>query len=217
MNTSRFVLGFAALVVAGALAACSPAGAEGGRAPTPSAPVGSSTSPAAAPTPVASVPVTRATLAPPAPDAAAPAALVIPSLDVDMPVSSVGVQEDGSMEIPKKPTRAGWYRYGAAPGDAAGTTVLAAHVDSRVFGIGPLARLREADAGETVTVVDADGASHRYEIESVTYIRRAELPVGDLFDREGERKLAIITCGGSFDEQSRTYSDNVVLIARASP
>ncbi len=217
MNPSRLVLGCAALVVAGALAACSPAGVEGGRAPTPSASAGSSSSPAPMPTAVASVPVTRATLAPPAPEAAPPVALVIASLGVDMPVSAVGVQDDGSMEIPKQPSRAGWYRYGAAPADSSGTTVLAAHVDSRVFGIGPLARLREADEGETVTVTDADGTRHRYEIESVTYIPRAELPVGDLFDREGERKLAIITCGGSFDEQSRTYSDNVVLIARASP
>ena len=163
------------------------------------------------------MPVTSATLAPPQPDAAPPTTLVIPSLDVEMPVSAVGVQNDGSMEIPQKPSQAGWYRYGAAPADTAGTTVLAAHVDSRVYGIGPLARLREADEGETVTVTDADGTRHRYQIESVTYIPRAELPVGDLFDRAGEPKLAIITCGGSFDEQSRTYSDNVVLIARASP
>ncbi|RZI92667.1 MAG: class F sortase [Microbacterium sp.] len=217
MKPSRLALGCAALLVAGALAACSPVGAEGGRAPTPSAPAGSSSATEPIPTPVASVPVTSATLAPPQPDAAPPTTLVIPSLDVEMPVSAVGVQNDGSMEIPQKPSQAGWYRYGAAPADTAGTTVLAAHVDSRVYGIGPLARLREADEGETVTVTDADGTRHRYQIESVTYIPRAELPVGDLFDRAGEPKLAIITCGGSFDEQSRTYSDNVVLIARASP
>ena len=218
MKLSRaLILGCVAIVAASALAACIPADAEGGRALAPSASAAPGSSPAPAPTPVVSVPVTSATLRPPAPAAAAPERIVISSLAVDMPVRAVGVQGDGSMEIPKNPSRAGWYRYGAAPADAAGTTVLAAHVDSRVFGIGPLARLRDAGSGESVTVEDADGKEHRYVVESVTYIPRAELPVGDLFARDGERSLAIITCGGSFDEQTRTYSDNVVLIARASP
>ena len=215
MAMSRILVGSLALLLAGVLAACTPAGAGGERALAPTAPAATSSSPA--PTPAVSVPVTSATLAPPQPKAATPKAIGIPSLDVDMPVFPVGVQDDGSMEIPKNPARAGWYRYGAAPGDEDGTTVIAAHVDSRIFGIGPLARLREAKEGERVTVTDADGATHRYEIESVTYIPRAELPVDQVFDRDGDARLAVITCGGSFDEQTRTYSDNVVLIARALP
>jgi sortase (surface protein transpeptidase) len=144
-----------------------------------------------------------------------PERLAIASLDVDMPVEAVGVQDTGEMEIPERPSVAGWYRFGKAPADAEGTTVIAAHVDDREYGVGPLAKLREAREGDEVAVTDADGTVTTYVTESVTYIPRAELPVEELFTREGPRTLAVITCGGDFDQQTRTYSDNVVLIARA--
>ncbi|MCR2819052.1 sortase [Microbacterium sp. zg.Y1090] len=203
-----------ALTAMTALAACSPPDAEGGASAPPSVAAPSETP---RPTAAVDVPVTAATPPPVKEGSAAPERLVVPDLQVDMPVAPVGVQDDGSMEIPTDPAVGGWYRYGSAPGDDDGTTVIAAHVDSRVYGIGPLARLREAQPGQTVQVTDAAGATSSYTVESVTYIPRAALPVDELFDRDGARSLVLITCGGDFDEQTRTYSDNVVLVARASP
>ncbi|WP_065570375.1 class F sortase [Microbacterium oleivorans] len=199
------------------LAACAPV-SEAGRPPSETGPGATGTvSPTlAAPSPRVSVPVApatpRAIAAPPAPER-----LTIRSLDVDMPVEPVGVKDTGEMQIPERPSSAGWYRFGSAPADGEGTTVIAAHVDDREYGIGPLAALRDARPGEIVAVTDADGTVTDYVTESVTYIPRAELPVDRLFTREGRRMLAVITCGGDFDQQTRTYSDNVVLIARAQP
>ncbi|MCR2793043.1 class F sortase [Microbacterium sp. zg.Y625] len=203
----------AVLAVALTLAACSPPDAEGG-VPAPSS--AAARTETAAPTPAVQIPVTPATPPPVQAPSAAPEQLASAELGIDMPVVPVGVQDDGSMEIPVDPSVAGWYRYGPAPADADGATVLAAHVDSRVYGIGPLSVLRDAQPGQTLQVTDADGAVTVYTVESVTYIPRAELPVDQLFDRDGPRSLVVITCGGEFDEQSRTYSDNVVLVARAS-
>lgn len=208
-------LGIAVVITAMlALAACSPPGAEGG-ASAPSSAAARTEAPQ--PTPTVQVPVSPATPPPVQPRSAEPQRLTSADLQIDMAVVPVGVQNDGSMEIPADPAVAGWYRFGPAPGDASGTTVLAAHVDSRVYGVGPLARLREAQPGQTLQVTDAAGAVSGYTVESVTYIPRAELPVDQLFDRGGARSLVLITCGGQFDEQTRTYSDNVVLVARASP
>ncbi|MFI8631753.1 sortase domain-bontaining protein [Microbacterium sp. NPDC077663] len=198
------------------LAACAPV-SEAGSPPasdTGSGATGTVSPRPPAPTPGVSVPVAPAT--PQAVERApAPERLAISSLDVDMPVQAVGVQDTGEMEIPERPSIAGWYRFGKAPGDAEGTTVIAAHVDDREYGVGPLAKLREATPGDEIAVTDADGTVTTYVTESVTYIPRAELPVHELFTREGPRTLAVITCGGDFDQQTRTYSDNVVLIARA--
>ncbi|MCM3696313.1 class F sortase [Microbacterium oleivorans] len=197
------------------LAACAPvSGVESFPSGTGSGVAGTVSPQPAAPTPRASVPVAPAT-----PQAVvrapAPERIAISSLDVDMPVESVGVEDTGEMEIPERPSIAGWYRFGKAPADAEGTTVIAAHVDDREYGVGPLAKLRNAREGDEVTVTDADGTVTTYVTQSVTYIPRAELPVDELFTREGPRTLAVITCGGDFDQQTRTYSDNVVLIARA--
>ncbi|MFF2632241.1 class F sortase [Microbacterium sp. NPDC058021] len=213
MSVSRGLSVVVAVTAMLALAACTPPGAEGGASPSSAV-----ASPAAPPpTPAVEVPVTPATPPPVQQRGAAPTEVTSADLGIEMPVVPVGVQADGTMEIPVDPAVAGWYRYGPAPADAEGTTVLAAHVDSRVYGVGPLAQLREAQPGQTLQVADADGIVTAYTVESVTYIPRAELPVDELFDRGGPRSLVLITCGGQFDEQTRTYSDNVVLIARATP
>lgn len=197
------------------LAACAPV-SEAGPPPSEAGPGATGTvSPTPAPpSPQVSVPVAPATPRAAA-DSPAPERLTIRSLGVDMPVEPVGVADSGEMQIPERPTTAGWYRFGSAPADGQGTTVVAAHVDDREYGIGPLAALRDVRVGDVVTVTDADGTVTEYVTESVTYIPRAELPVDRLFTREGRRTLAVITCGGDFDQQTRTYSDNVVLIARA--
>lgn len=119
------------------------------------------------------------------------------------------------MEIPADPAIAGWYRFGSAPSTGEGATVLAAHVDSRIYGLGPLSALRDAQAGWTISVTAEDGTASSYVVESVTYIPRAQLPVDQLFSRTGPASLVLITCGGTFDEQRRSYSDNVVLVATA--
>lgn len=118
------------------------------------------------------------------------------------------------MEIPRDPAVAGWYRYGPVPGADEGSAVIAAHVDSRVLGVGPLAQLRYVEPGTRVEVADSRGRSTAFEVQSVDYIPRGALPVEDFFARSGDPALVIITCGGSFDERTRSYSDNVVAVAR---
>lgn len=184
---------------------------------TPAVPSGVATSAAVVPSPrptaVRAVPVAPATPAAPL-EQVAPVEMRIAEIGAVLPVTPVGVKDDGSMDIPKLPSEAGWYRFGPTPGAAEGTAVVAAHVDSRVYGVGPLGRLRELPVGSVVEVSDSAGVSRTFEVTSVTYIPRAELPVTDFFARTGEPRLVIITCGGSFDEATRSYSDNVVAIAR---
>ncbi|WP_292834867.1 class F sortase [Microbacterium sp.] len=196
----------AVVVAVSLLTGCSPATPSG---VGPSAAV----TPSPRPTAVLDVPVAPAT-APPIVAPVEPVELRIDAIDAVLPVEPVGVKSDGSMDIPTLPSEAGWYRYGPTPGAPEGSSVLAAHVDSRVYGVGPLGRLRELPLGSIVQVADAEGVARSFEVISVTYIPRAELPVSDFFSRTGERKLVIITCGGSFDEATRTYSDNVVAVAR---
>lgn len=208
-----FAVAAGAVVTASLLSACSPSTPIVGER----APAVTRTPDVVPPTAVVEVPVTRATPPPPSVPVIAPTELRIPAIEAVLPVRPTGVQEDGSMEIPEHPAEAGWYRYGPVPGAPRGSAVIAAHVDDRVFGIGPLARLRDLDEGAEVQVEDQSGATTVFVVESVEYIPRASLPVDRFFARDGEPELVIITCGGSFDEATRSYSDNVVAIARPAP
>ncbi|WP_168217039.1 class F sortase [Cellulomonas sp. Y8] len=214
------VLGLAAAGVAGAFA-----GSERQRAvqvvtspPTPSATAApsSTTPPATAPPATApAVPVAPATPPPAAaPSPTAPVRVVIPGRDVDVPVDPVGVAADGQMEIPPLAERGGWYRFGADPGDPAGTTVVAAHVDSIASGgTGPFVHLVDVRPGDAVEVALADGSTRTYAVDAVTRFPKDEARWPDVFTRDGPPRLALVTCGGAFDRDTRHYVDNVLVTA----
>ena len=142
-----------------------------------------------------------------------PKRITIASLGVDADIVSVGLETDGSMEIPGA-TEAGWYHYGPRPGDAAGSAVLAGHVD-HLKQPGVFILLRRIKLGSPIEVVDADGSSHRFVVTERFQIDKDELPAWELFRTEGAPVLTLITCGGKFSSRSRHYADNIVI--RATP
>jgi LPXTG-site transpeptidase (sortase) family protein len=141
-----------------------------------------------------------------------PTALTIEALGVSgAPVRPVGVEPDGgAMEIPPV-DEVGWYRYGARPGDP-GSTVLAAHV--AYDGVdGVFRRLADLGAGDRVTVALSDGSTQAFVVTDVALYPKSELPAA-VWARDGDPQLVLITCGGEFDAEARSYEDNVVVFAR---
>jgi LPXTG-site transpeptidase (sortase) family protein len=141
-----------------------------------------------------------------------PTALTIEALGVSgAPVRPVGVEPaGGAMEIPPV-DEVGWYRYGARPGDP-GSTVLAAHV--AYDGVdGVFRRLADLGAGDRVTVALSDGSTQAFVVTDVALYPKSELPAA-VWARDGDPQLVLITCGGEFDAEARSYEDNVVVFAR---
>jgi sortase family protein len=176
-------------------------------APTPSPPV-----------PVdAGVAVTLRDAAPTGvPQLPAPVGLAVPALGVEAAVEPVGVRDDGQMALPEDVDRLGWYRFGPVPG-AAGSAVVAGHVDDLEQGLGALAPLREAGAGDEVVVTDAAGGTTRWRVVSRELVEKQALPLDRLFGREGPSRLVLVTCGGPFLPEYGGYRDNVVVVAEPLP
>lgn len=193
-----------------ALSACAPAPAPTG-AGAPSSPAPSAT-PAPAPTPDYDVPVVQSTL-PPVRAAVPPVRVQIGAAGIDIDVIPVGVEAGGFMELPENPAIAGWYRFGSDPWSPDGNTVISAHIDAPEYPIGPFAELRGLVPGSEVTVLGQDGAAAVYDVASVTYYPKQDLPTDEIFARMGTRSLVLITCGGAFDSSTGRYADNVVVVA----
>jgi len=130
-----------------------------------------------------------------------------------MPVVPVGVAANGEMALPRSPADAGWYRFGAHPGDPQGATVIAGHLDQPWYGTGPLGRLADVAPGDTV-VVDSGTTSRRFVVTEVQAVRKTRLDLAALFRTDGPPSLHIVTCGGRFDPVQRHYDENVVVVAR---
>ena len=133
--------------------------------------------------------------------------------EIDLPVTPVGVADDGMMELPGTAYAVGWYEFGARPADSAGTTVLAGHVDTKAEGLGPLAALRGVDEGTEIAVTAIDGKTRRYRITDVQVIRKARVPLDQIFARDGDETLVVITCGGPYSRLTG-YRDNVIATAK---
>lgn len=147
-------------------------------------------------------------------DVAPPTSLTLGSLDVTMPVVATGVAEDGQMELPDDPSVLGWYRFGAVPGDTEGSAVLAGHVDSVEYGVGPLTRLANAAVGDVVTVAGPDGSPLEYRVTDVARIKQSALPLDDIFRPDGDHQLVVVTCGGRYLPDAGGYEDNIVVTAQ---
>jgi len=141
-----------------------------------------------------------------------PVRLSVPALGVDSAVDPVGVGPDGQMTVPAEVDRVGWYRFGPAPGGD-GSAVIAGHVDSRTQGLGAMAPLRNAAVGDEIVLTDAAGTTTRWRVVSRELIEKQVLPLDRLFTRAGPPRLTLITCGGPFLPEYRSYRDNVVVVA----
>ena len=163
--------------------------------------------------PVSSEPVSTDTSAPEPSTAAKPVRVVIPAIDVDADLVALGLNDDGSMEVPDF-GRAGWYEPGPRPGEP-GPAVIAAHVDS-VSGPDVFFRLRELAAGDKIRVEHADGSDTTFVVENSEQQLKTDLPVERIWDDTDNVVLRLITCGGEFDTSERSYLSNLIVYAAAA-
>lgn len=147
----------------------------------------------------------------PAPAPAPPRELTLPS-GTTAPVRLADVAPSGELSVPDDSAELGWWVGGAPPGAGAGTTMVAGHVDTARFGLGVFAELADLVPGDVVTVADGLGAEHSYVVTETVRTEKTALP-SELFDVTGPPRLALVTCGGPFDERTGRYRDNVIVWA----
>lgn len=166
----------------------------------------STTAPASTTT-TSAVPTTSAPPAPP--PVPVPTRIRVPAIGLDTRIVPVGLRLDGQMEVPPA-ADVGWYRLGPAPG-AAGSAVLAAHVDQRGQR-GAFFDLRSLPVGAEV-LVDAEGGTRRFVVTAREQVAKDAVQLDRYFTGDGPTRVTLITCGGAFDPGDRRYADNVIVTA----
>ncbi len=193
----------AGIIGAGLLgvATCGVAGAEP-RMPTTVAPP-----PAPPPLPFWPPPGPALMLAP-----AEPVSLNIPALGVrSEEIVPLGLQADGTMEVPDSAHAAGRYAGAPMPG-ALGPAVLVAHVDWKGER-GLFHNLGALRPGDTVEVARADGSRAVFRVTRVERHPKDGFPTHAVYGSPDHAELRLITCGGDFDTERASFLDNVVVFA----
>jgi Sortase domain len=172
-------------------------------APWPAAPiVPAATSPRAAPSPRRS----------PAGESGPPVRMAIPSIGVRSRVVPLGLNPDGTLEVPTDYAVAGWWSGGTRPGDV-GPAVIVGHVDSR-SGPAVFYRLRDLRPGNRIVVWRRDGSVVRFVVERLQQLPKSGFPTQEVYGEVPYVGLRLVTCGGAFDRSTGHYVDNVIVFAR---
>jgi hypothetical protein len=199
------LLGSAGLVV----------GAHGYRHPL-AGPVASKAAPARTGTPTTPAPLK---LAPLYTARSTPVELRIPAIALTVSLSSLGLNADGTVQVPTDIQQPGWYKFGASPGQD-GSAVILGHVDS-YKGPAVFFKLRSLVAGDLVDVTLADGDMAEFKVTSVASYLKAAFPDQSVYASHGYGALQLVTCSGVFDTQTGHYLSNIVvyssLVAVVSP
>jgi hypothetical protein len=145
--------------------------------------------------------------------AEAPTQVRLPS-GTDVAVKAVSTTADGLLDVPDDIRTAGWWRGGSRLGDPFGSTLIAAHIDSRTQGLGPYVELLRVQRDARI-VVRSKHLVQRFAVTSLRLVPRSTLAdATDLFAPSGPRRLTMVTCAGPYDAARGGYQNLAVVTAR---
>ncbi len=147
--------------------------------------------------------------------ASAPVSVRVPSVGIQSNLLTVGLNKDGTVEVPTTAAQAAWYRLGLTPG-ALGPAVILGHVDS-AQGPGVFFKLGALRPGQGIFVTRADKSVARFRIDAVNSYPKDQFPTQDVYGPINYAGLRLITCGGQYDKKTGHYESNTVVFASLVP
>ncbi|MFE6132879.1 class F sortase [Streptomyces sp. NPDC056437] len=141
-----------------------------------------------------------------------PVEVSIPSIGVTGPLMRLGLNRDGTVEVPPadRGMTAGWYTGAAVPGDS-GAAVIIGHNDTR-HGRAVFHDLRKIARGADIAVRNAAGATVHFTVTATETVSKQAFPTERVYGRTAGRELRLITCDGAFDGQGHPV-DNLIVYA----
>lgn len=138
----------------------------------------------------------------------------IPSTDTQSKLLSLGLQDNGTLEVPPGDpgAPAGWYNQSPTPGEP-GPAVLLGHVNATDGGPGVFVDLRELEAGDTIEVTREDGTTAVFLFDRGEQYSKDAFPTEDVYGNTEGPELRLITCDG-YDSDTGKFDDNYVVYAK---
>jgi len=139
-----------------------------------------------------------------------PVRLQIAAIGVDSTLMDLGLNDDGTMEVPPGAFPAGWYTGAPTPGEL-GPAIIAGHVDMK--GPGVFFDLHTLKTGDRVTVTRKDGTRPVFRVTRLQQFPKDNFPTKAVYGNIDHAGLRLITCGGTFNRRTGHYNDNIVAFA----
>jgi sortase (surface protein transpeptidase) len=135
--------------------------------------------------------------------------IVIPAIGVDASIVRLGLNSDGTLEVPVSFATAGWWSGGPYPGNP-GPAVVVGHVSSQQ-GPGVFYRLHDLRVGDAVTVTGPAGGGAVFVVTSLEEVSKRAFPTAQVYGPVSGAQLRLITCDGAFNQATGHFVDNLIV------
>lgn len=147
--------------------------------------------------------------------ASAPVTLVIPSIGVTSELLHLGLEENGSLQVPQDTGNgapASWYNGSPTPGER-GPSVILGHVNALGGHTGVFADLQKLKNSDQITVTRADGSTAAFAVYRGALYSKNSFPTIEVYGNTQASELRLITCDG-YNPATGEFDDNYVVYAK---
>ena len=139
-----------------------------------------------------------------------PVRLLIPVINVNANIQSLGINSLGEMEVPTNITEVGLFKFGVIPGQT-GSAVIAGHFNGKNNQKGVFANLDKLKIGDKFSVEDKTGKSITFIVQKIELYDSGY--ADDVFNQSDSAHLNLVTCDGLWDETKKSYTKRLVIFS----
>ena len=142
-----------------------------------------------------------------------PVQIQIPKINITATLESVGLTPDGAVDVPKTPANAAWFNMGPRPGEK-GSAVIVGHYGRWKNGDGSVFdNINILKKGDKLYVKDAKGMMVTFIVKETKKYDPDATAVDVFNSNDGKSHLNLITCEGTWNKISKSYSKRLVVFA----
>ncbi|WP_033294846.1 class F sortase [Amycolatopsis jejuensis] len=140
-----------------------------------------------------------------------PVSIDVSSIAAHSSLVPLGLNDDKTVQVPPvdQPLQAGWYKFGPLPGQI-GPAVILGHIDGN-HQKGIFWRLHEVKTGDQVVIGRKDGSKATFTVTKVDQIAKKTFPTEAVYGNTSDPQIRLITCGGTYDPEKKSYLDNIIV------
>lgn len=139
-----------------------------------------------------------------------PTLLTIPVINVNAPITYVGITPGGTMDVPKNPTDVAWFNLGPSPG-MVGSAVMAGHFGWKNGLPAVFDNLYKLQKGDKLYVKNENGSSLTFVVRELRTFGEGQDAATIFTSNDGKAHLNLITCQGVWNKDKKSYSERLVV------
>jgi LPXTG-site transpeptidase (sortase) family protein len=142
-----------------------------------------------------------------------PTNIVIPHINVNAKVESLGLTSEGAMDAPQGPENVAWYNLGTRPGNI-GSAVIAGHYGTWKNGQGSVFNnLNKLERGDIIYIKDENGVFVTFVVREIKNYDPLANATDVFYSNDEKSHLNIVTCEGIWNKITKSYSERLVIFA----